>query len=64
MVRFIVVTIYFLSGGIDRTGLFIAMETALVKIEIVEAVNSLEIVREMRNQRGMMLPSIVSILLE
>jgi protein tyrosine phosphatase len=46
------------SGGIDRTGLLIAMETALTKIEIVEPVYPLEIVREMRNQRGMMLPAI------
>ena len=35
------------------------METALTKIEIVEAFNPLEIVRMMRDQRGMMLPALV-----
>ena len=49
------------SGGIDRTGLLIAMETALTKIEIVEAFNPLDIVREMRDQRGMMLPALVRV---
>ncbi|XP_019850847.1 PREDICTED: tyrosine-protein phosphatase non-receptor type 4-like [Amphimedon queenslandica] len=46
------------SGGIDRSGIFVAMETALTKIEIVEAFNPLEIVRMMRDQRGMMLPAL------
>ena len=50
---------FFSSGGIDRSGLFVAMETALTKIEIVEAFNPLEIVRMMRDQRGMMLPALV-----
>ncbi len=37
------------------------METALLKMEIVEPVNPLEIVRSMRDKRGMMLPAVVSI---
>ena len=37
------------------------METALTKIEIVEAFNPLDIVREMRDQRGMMLPALVRV---
>ncbi len=49
------------SGGVDRTGLVVAMETALLKMEIVEPVNPLEIVRSMRDKRGMMLPAVVSI---
>ena len=50
----------FYSGGVDRTGLVIAMETALLKMEIVEPVNPLDIVRSMRDKRGMMLPAVVS----
>lgn len=46
------------SGGIDRTGVLIAMETALSKMEIVEPLYPLEIVRIMRDQRGMMLPAV------
>ena len=48
------------SGGIDRTGVLIAMETALSKMEIVEPLYPLEIVRIMRDQRSMMLPAVVS----
>ena len=51
--------LFYYSGGIDRTGLLIAMETALLKMEIVEPVDPLEIVRSMRDKRGMMLPAVV-----
>lgn len=54
------ISLCYFSGGIDRSGLFVAMEAALTKIEIVEAFNPLEIIREMRDQRGMMCPALVS----
>ena len=37
------------------------METALLKMEVVEPVDPLEIVRLMRDKRGMMLPAVVSV---
>ena len=52
---------YIYSGGVDRTGVVVAMETALLKMEVVEPVDPLEIVRLMRDKRGMMLPAVVSV---
>ncbi len=48
------------SGGVDRTGLVVAMETALLKMEVVEHIDPLDIVRSMRDKRGMMVPAVVS----
>ena len=41
------------SAGIGRTGVFMLMETALCKMEVLEPIYPLEIVRAMRDQRGM-----------
>ena len=48
------------SAGIGRTGVLMAMETALCMLECVEPVNPLDIVRVMRNQRGMLVQTPVS----
>jgi tyrosine-protein phosphatase non-receptor type 4 len=42
------------SAGIGRTGVFMLMETALCKMEVLEPIYPLEIVRVMRDQRGML----------
>ncbi|XP_064402254.1 tyrosine-protein phosphatase non-receptor type 4-like [Halichondria panicea] len=42
------------SAGIGRTGVFILMETALCKIEVLEPIYPLDVVRIMRDQRGML----------
>ena len=47
------------SAGVGRTGMVIAMEAAMHKMEAVEPVYPLELVRIMRDQRGMMVPSLV-----
>eukprot|EP00731_Ephydatia_muelleri_P007748 Em0004g86a len=44
-----------MSAGAGRTGVFILLETALTKVEFLEPVRPLEVVRSMRNQRGMLL---------
>ena len=54
----IVYTIY--SAGIGRTGVFMLMETALCKMEVLEPIYPLEIVRVMRDQRGMLVQTPVS----
>ena len=48
------------SAGIGRTGVLMAMETALCMLECMEPVNPLDIVRVMRNQRGMLVQTPVS----
>lgn len=53
-------TIVHCSAGIGRTGVLMAMETALCMLECMEPVNPLDIVRVMRNQRGMLIQTPVS----
>lgn len=53
-----IVTIY--SAGIGRTGVFMLMETALCKMEVLEPIYPLEVVRNMRDQRGMLVQTPVS----
>ncbi|XP_065896646.1 tyrosine-protein phosphatase non-receptor type 4-like [Dysidea avara] len=48
-------TIVHCSAGIGRTGVLMAVETALCMLECMEPVNPLDIVRVMRNQRGMLI---------
>lgn len=48
------------SAGIGRTGVFMLMETALCKMEVLEPIYPLEIVRVMRDQRGMLVQTPVS----
>ncbi|XP_049863028.1 tyrosine-protein phosphatase non-receptor type 4 isoform X2 [Schistocerca gregaria] len=48
-------TIVHCSAGIGRTGVLILMETAMCLIEANEPVYPLDIVRAMRDQRGMMI---------
>ena len=49
------------SAGIGRTGVFILMETALCKMEVLEPIYPLEIVRLMRDQRGILVQTPVSL---
>ena len=49
-----------LSAGIGRTGVFMLTETALCKMEALEPIYPLEIVRAMRDQRGMLVQTPVS----
>lgn len=48
------------SAGIGRTGVLILMETAMCLIEANEPVYPLDIVRQMRDQRVMMIQTAVS----
>jgi len=48
------------SAGIGRTGVIILLETALCLIEAGQPVYPLEIVRQMRDQRAMMVQTSVS----
>lgn len=48
------------SAGIGRTGVFMLMETALCKMEVLEPIYPLEVVRTMRDQRGMLVQTPVS----
>ena len=48
------------SAGVGRTGVLIAVETAMNTMEVLEPINLMEIVRKMRDQRGMMVQSSVS----
>jgi tyrosine-protein phosphatase non-receptor type 4 len=43
------------SAGIGRTGVLILMETALCLMEASEAIHALDLVREMREQRAMLI---------
>jgi tyrosine-protein phosphatase non-receptor type 4 len=45
------------SAGVGRTGVLIAVETAINTMEILEPVDLMETVRRMRDQRGMMVQS-------
>jgi len=49
------------SAGIGRTGMIILLETAFCLIEAGQPVYPLEIVRQMRNQRAMMVQTSVNI---
>lgn len=48
------------SAGIGRTGVLVAMETALCLIEKSQPVYPLDIVRKMRDHRAMMVQTSVS----
>lgn len=48
------------SAGIGRTGVIILLETALCLLEADQPVYPLEIVRQMRDQRAMMIQTSVS----
>ena len=52
--------LFMFSAGIGRTGVFMLMETALCKMEVLEPIYPLEIVRVMRDQRGMLVQTPVS----
>lgn len=56
----ILVSCLYYSAGIGRTGVFMLMETALCKMEVLEPIYPLEIVRVMRDQRGMLVQTPVS----
>jgi len=49
------------SAGIGRTGLLIMLETALCKMEVQEAIYPLDIVRHMRDQRGLLVQTPVRV---
>ena len=55
-----IITLFACSAGIGRTGVFMLMETALCKMEVLEPIYPLEIVRAMRDQRGMLVQTPVS----
>lgn len=48
------------SAGIGRTGVLITMETAMCLIEANQPVHPLSIVRQMRDQRAMLIQTPVS----
>ena len=48
------------SAGIGRTGVLITMETAMCLMEANQAVYPLDIVRQMRDQRAMLIQTSVS----
>lgn len=51
------------SAGIGRTGVLITMETAMCLIEANQPVYPLSIVRQMRDQRAMLIQTAVSVYL-
>lgn len=53
--------LYACSAGIGRTGVLITMETAMCLIEANQPVYPLSIVRQMRDQRAMLIQTAVSI---
>ena len=57
----IIVLLLSCSAGIGRTGVLMAMEMALCMLESMEPINPLDIVRVMRNQRGMLVQTPVSV---
>lgn len=48
------------SAGIGRTGVLITMETAICLIEANQPIYPLDIVRQMRDQRAMLIQTPVS----
>jgi len=54
-------TVVHCSAGIGRTGVLIAMETAMCLIESNQPVNLPEIVRQMRDQRAMLIQTSVCV---
>jgi len=52
--------LFFHSAGIGRTGVLITMETAMCLIEANQPVHPLSIVRQMRDQRAMLIQTPVS----
>lgn len=56
-------TIVHCSAGIGRTGVLITMETAMCLIEANQPVYPLDTVRQMRDQRAMLIQTSVSFLL-
>lgn len=48
------------SAGIGRTGVLITMETAMCLVEANQPVYPLSIVRQMRDQRAMLIQTAVS----
>lgn len=53
-------TIVHCSAGIGRTGVLITMETAMCLIEANRGIYPLDIVRQMREQRAMLIQTAVS----
>jgi len=53
--------VYVRSAGIGRTGVLITMETAMCLIEANQPVCPLNIVRQMRDQRAMLIQTSVSL---
>jgi tyrosine-protein phosphatase non-receptor type 4 len=53
---------FFSSAGIGRTGVLITMETAMCLIEANQPVYPLSIVRQMRDQRAMLIQTAVSLI--
>ena len=53
----------FFSAGIGRTGVLITMETAMCLMEANQPVYPLDIVRQMRDQRAMLIQTSVSTLI-
>jgi len=53
-------SVVFISAGIGRTGVLITMETAMCLIEANQPVYPLNIVRQMREQRAMLIQTSVS----
>ena len=54
------VNFYIYSAGIGRTGVLITMETAMCLVESNQPVYPLSIVRQMRDQRAMLIQTPVS----
>jgi protein tyrosine phosphatase len=58
--RWLTLVLLFFSAGIGRTGVLITMETAMCLIEANQPVYPLSIVRQMRDQRAMLIQTAVS----
>jgi protein tyrosine phosphatase len=52
--------VYLFSAGIGRTGVLITMETAMCLVEANQPIYPLDSVREMRDQRAMLIQTAVS----
>ena len=55
------ISVMLCSAGIGRTGVFLMLETALCKLEVLEPIYPLDIVRQMRDQRAMLVQTPVSL---